>query len=57
LDPSLGKTELHIYDVNGRLILIDRFAGKKRIDGIKPGLYFLKFTGANGNAVRTIFVK
>jgi len=57
LDPAFGKMQLSIYDTNGRMILMDRFAGKKRINGIRPGFYFLRLTGPNGILVRTVLVK
>ena len=56
LDPSFGKMDLRISDASGRIILIDRFAGKKRIEGIKPGIYFLRLSGNTTSMTRTLVI-
>ena len=57
LDPAYGTMQFSIYDINGRLILMDRFAGKKTVVGLRSGVYFLKFTGQKEKFVKRILVR
>ena len=54
VDPAYGKMQMRVYDITGRLIIWDTFAGKKRIEGIRPGIYFLELKSEKGKVVKRI---